>query len=243
MAKKKKEDPGGPSNAYLMSFGDTMTTLLAFFIVLNSLAEEQTGANLHSGTGSFIRSVKGTGLAGSFPGTRTGRAVSMTAGNPLYITEDPSPESGSTALGPDTDANNLRVIERESEQLERFLEQSDQRFGATELSETAAETVFDLFNSFPTEGPILQGPHRKAVLEVASRAVDPDFRIEFTVWATTPGETAIRRAADQALRIQREFIQLLRLGPEPQQRISATARVWFRSDVKRPVMSITVRKR
>ncbi|MCA9059275.1 MAG: hypothetical protein KDA85_12285, partial [Planctomycetaceae bacterium] len=30
----------GPSQAYLLSFGDTMTALLAFFIVLNSLAKE-----------------------------------------------------------------------------------------------------------------------------------------------------------------------------------------------------------
>ena len=55
MAKKQKRVPSGPSNAYLVSFGDTMTALLAFFIVLNSLATEQTGANLYSGTGSFVQ--------------------------------------------------------------------------------------------------------------------------------------------------------------------------------------------
>ena len=38
MVKRKKIAPTGASNAYLISFGDTMTALLAFFIVLNSLA-------------------------------------------------------------------------------------------------------------------------------------------------------------------------------------------------------------
>ena len=70
MAKKQKPEMDGPSNAYLMSFGDTMTTLLAFFIVLNSLAAEQTGANLHSGTGSFIQTTRSMGLAGTFKGKR-----------------------------------------------------------------------------------------------------------------------------------------------------------------------------
>ncbi|MCP4857370.1 MAG: hypothetical protein GY903_23045, partial [Fuerstiella sp.] len=50
-------EPPGPNQSYLISFGDTMTALLAFFIILNTLAEEQTGANLHAGTGSFMESV------------------------------------------------------------------------------------------------------------------------------------------------------------------------------------------
>ena len=54
MARKKEPDKG-PSQAYLISFGDTMTTLLAFFIVLCSMAEDQTGANLYSGNGLVPR--------------------------------------------------------------------------------------------------------------------------------------------------------------------------------------------
>ena len=64
MARKPKPPDKPPSKAYLVSFGDTMTTLLAFFIVLNSLADEQTGANLHAGTGSFIQALESGGLGG-----------------------------------------------------------------------------------------------------------------------------------------------------------------------------------
>ena len=50
---KCKNCPSGPNNSYLISYGDTMTALLAFFIILVTLAEEQTGANLHAGDGIF----------------------------------------------------------------------------------------------------------------------------------------------------------------------------------------------
>ena len=146
-------------------------------------------------------------------------------------------------MGPDKDADKLRVIDREAEQFERFLRDMDQRFAAQPKQEATAETVFDIFNKIPTEGPILVGPYRQSALEVASRAIDPDFSIEFTVWATTPAESAIRRAARQAQQIQQEFYQMLQLAPEDQRRITATARVWFDSKAKRPVASITVRKK
>ena len=73
MARKKKPQSDGPSQAYLISFGDTMTALLAFFIVMNSLAEEQTGAKLYSGTGSFIRAVRTMGMPGMFPSDKSSR--------------------------------------------------------------------------------------------------------------------------------------------------------------------------
>ena len=73
MAKKKKLEPSVPSKAYLVSFGDTMTALLAFFIVLNSLAKEQTGANMYSGTGSFVSAFSNSGLPGDLFGESLAR--------------------------------------------------------------------------------------------------------------------------------------------------------------------------
>ena len=43
-----------------------MTALLAFFIALNSLAHEQTGAHLYAGTGAFIRAFSSEGHVGPF---------------------------------------------------------------------------------------------------------------------------------------------------------------------------------
>ena len=71
MSRKQKPPPSKPSKAYLVSFGDTMTALLAFFIVLNSFAKDQTGANMHSGTGSFVNAMSTSGLPGHYPGDRS----------------------------------------------------------------------------------------------------------------------------------------------------------------------------
>ena len=61
---RKRKPSSKPSKSYMISFGDTMTAMLAFFIVLNTLAKEQTGADLHTGTGSFIAAVNSMGLPG-----------------------------------------------------------------------------------------------------------------------------------------------------------------------------------
>ena len=89
MSRKKKAPPAPPSKAYLVSFGDTMTALLAFFIVLNSFAKDQTGANMHSGTGSFVNAVSSIGLPGVSPGNRSHLVVEKKAAAPIYAVSDP----------------------------------------------------------------------------------------------------------------------------------------------------------
>ena len=68
---RKKTPISKPSKAYLISFGDTMTALLAFFIVLNAFAKEQTGANMYAGTGSFMSAKRTIALSGGEPGDRS----------------------------------------------------------------------------------------------------------------------------------------------------------------------------
>ena len=84
MSGRKKRESSAPSKAYLVSFGDTMTALLAFFIVLNSLAKEQTGANMHSGTGSFVNAFSSTGLPGHLSGSRSSDVIQQEAQKPIY---------------------------------------------------------------------------------------------------------------------------------------------------------------
>ena len=75
MKRIKDQVVSGINKSYLVSFGDTMTALLAFFIVLNSLAEDQTGANLHSGTGSFAVAISGYGVTNRQSSKRTSFVV------------------------------------------------------------------------------------------------------------------------------------------------------------------------
>jgi hypothetical protein len=100
MARKQKAPGAGPNMAYLMSFGDTMTTLLAFFIVLNSLAKEQTGAKLYAGTGSFVSAVSSFGMPGSAPGDNSRHVIKIEEPVPTYVV--PDPEGGEPEMGPGT---------------------------------------------------------------------------------------------------------------------------------------------
>ena len=84
MARKLKPPPDKPSKAYLVSFGDTMTALLAFFIVLNSFSKEQTGANMYSGTGSFRNAIAAIGVSGGELGDKSKLVIPKEAPSPIY---------------------------------------------------------------------------------------------------------------------------------------------------------------
>ncbi|MFP4055840.1 MAG: flagellar motor protein MotB [Candidatus Brocadiia bacterium] len=69
--KKKRRSSGKrPVPAYMMSYGDMMTLLLTFFILLVSIAEEQRAGLVAAGTGSFVHAIETLGLPGILPGGR-----------------------------------------------------------------------------------------------------------------------------------------------------------------------------
>ena len=243
MARKKKAPDSGPSKAYLLSFGDTMTALCAFFIVLNSLAKEQTGANLHAGTGSFVRSLKSFGMPGVAPGDYSARALSFTETSPLYMVPDDVPtETEANGTGPDEDNDQLRVIDRETEQFERFLAEME-RMSKVEPEEKAkGEVVFDIYSPLSPEPPHLKGQAIDAFKQTLPLLRRPDYRDEIIVWATTPSSTAWLRASRQAASIRDQVTTAARLNSDQSRQIIAVGRPWLYSDVKRPVFSLVVRR-
>ncbi len=239
--KKKPEDPP-PSKAYLVSFGDTMTTLLAFFIVLCSLAEEQTGADLYSGTGSFIEAMKGMGLPGKFEGKRTSKAVQLNSSSPLYVAPDldenkPDPKPS----GPE-ESNDVRTIDRETEVYQRMLNEIDRIAKIDNLPETKGEVVFDFFNRFNREPPYLNEGYRKALLQLVPSLRRETHRVDIVVWANMPSPKAWQRAANQATEISAEAAKLLRLNDVQKRRLRSVGKPWRFSDAKRPICSVIVRK-
>ena len=242
MAKQTTLDTGA-SKAYLLSFGDTMTALCAFFIVLNSLAKEQTGANLHAGTGSFARSLQSFGVPGVAPGDASARAAHFPETSPLYTVPDPDGGPAEpNGTGPDDDADQLRVIDREREDLERFLNEVSRFAEVAPEATTAGEMTFDIFNKIQEEPPFLTGKAIDAFVEVATHARNPDYQVHIIVWATTPSTTAWARATKQAAGIRAEFVQKAGLKENTSKNVSAVGRPWLFSDVKRPVFSIVVRR-
>lgn len=243
MSARKKCPPPGASKAYLVSFGDTMTALLAFFIVLNSLAEEQTGANLHAGTGSFVQALKAFGLPGMFSEQLSSQAFQLDNPAPLYIVAPETlEEPGRDAEGPDDEADRRRIIDREQEDYQRFLYELSRWNDLSPTASVDGEVVFDLFTP-PRNKP----PHAPPELLSAARQVAPVLRrkgyeVDLTVWATTPSDSAWSRAADWSVRLRRELVDYLRLSEVQGRRFRAGARPWGSSTAERPTMSITVRR-
>ncbi len=243
MARKKKPPPSGPSNAYLMSFGDTMTTLLAFFIVLNSLAQDQTGANLHAGTGSFMKTMASGGMQTNLIEDRQKSLIKMDDSRPLYVvpSEDNKEPDGS-ALGPDKTDDGVRVIDREKEDFERFINELEKLSELKEQPDVRGEAVFDYFNKMGTDGTLLTEEYRAAMAEVIPLLYQPNYRVEVIVWATTPATSAWKRAAIQAKTITNEIAKLGALKPRQQLRLRGTSKLWFDKKAKRPILTIVTRK-
>lgn len=242
MARKKTQSTGGPSRAYLISFGDTMTALLAFFIVLNSLAKEQTGANLYSGTGSFVRALSGLGLPGML-GKRAERVTQLDYVSPFYTVDDPESRTREgPPKGPDDEDNGVRVIDREREEFERFVFEMEHLYSVDSLPKAKGQIVFDSFDGFPSAPPLLTEDRRTLCGEVLPLLRNEQYRVELIVWATTPSDSAWTRAANQAGSLRHELVTLARLSPEQQKRLTCVAKPWPFSNAKRPTMSIVVIK-
>ena len=242
MARKKKPEDPPPSKAYLVSFGDTMTTLLAFFIVLCSMAEEQTGANLYRGTGSFVASMEGHGLPGAFQGKTTANAIEQHHTSPHYIAPDlDGNPSENNATGPDEE-NGIRSISRETEVFTRFLNEMEVFSSVEKLPETTGEVVFDFFNALPSEPPYLDETYKRAILRIVPTLGMESKEVDLVVWATTPSPTAWNRAIERATRLVDELAEIADLQPEELGRLHAIGKPWLFSDVKRPVVSIIVKQ-
>ena len=241
-AKIKPPDPP-PSKAYLVSFGDTMTTLLAFFIVLCSLAEDQSGANLYRGTGSFVRSLEGGGLPGPFSSNTSANAIVRDASSPLYLAENlDGPESENNATGPDDGDNGMRVLDRDKEVFQRYLNELEQLTKIDSLPEVEGEIVFDIFSRYNREPPLLTKRYKEAIAKVLPLLRRDTHRVEVIVWANMPSPVSWKKATAAATQLHKEILALSRLTDEQSGRLVAVGKAWKFSDVKRPIISIIVRK-
>lgn len=218
-----------------------MTALLAFFIVLNSLAEEQSGANLHRGTGSFVQALQTYGLPGFFSGEKSPQSVQLQEWGPLYITPSDSQEEGSGGDAEDN-TDRRRVVDFELESFYRFLNELERLHAATPLPDVLAEATFDDLSRVPSEAPLLGAGLRETLRQLAPQMRRPETRIEIVVWTTTPAPSAWERAVRQSLELRQEAVRFLQLDSDSAARVTASARTWISSSVTRPGASIVLRR-
>ncbi|MCA9033777.1 MAG: hypothetical protein KDA91_01545 [Planctomycetaceae bacterium] len=240
---KCKCPPVGPNMSYLVSFGDCMTALLAFFIVLNSLAEEQTGANLHAGTGSFIKALESHGVPGLYESGRSQNAFQGVDSAPLYMVEDPEKRPPDpNGAGPDDTEERGRVTDRQKDDFHRFLQEIRRLNKLEGQPNIEGEVSFDILGKMPSEGSPLTPAMKETLNSIGPMLRQADYAIELTVWATTPSQTAWTRAVEQSDRLRQDAARYLRLTPEQQARFTAVGRTWIDGEIKRPAASVTLRK-
>lgn len=242
MGKKQKAPPSAPSKAYLVSFGDTMTALLAFFIVINSMAKEQTGANLYSGTGSFVSALESIGIAGTSPSPNSKYVIQKSAPSPLYalaenLDKNPDQEG---SIGPDDEDDNERKIDRDSENFQRFLNEVDRQFGLKRKKPLVDQVVFDSFELFKEEDGLLSDHAIQLGAEIFPTLRNDKKSVEIIVWATMPSPIIINKYLKKSVEIRKEIENKFWIRPQDRTRIRYTVKPWLFSDAKRPIISFVV---
>jgi len=243
MTLKKKAPPSKPSKAYLVSFGDTMTALLAFFIVINSMAQEQTGANLYAGTGSFVSAVSSIGFPGTSPTSQSRYVTRKASPTPLYalaenLDKNPDQEGN---IGPDDVNDAERTIDREKERFQRFLNEIDREFKLERKETVTDQIVFDSFELFKEEGDSILSDHAIQLFsETLPLLKDDDKFLEVIVWAKMPSPIIIEKTLVLSKKILHEFSLKFNIRPSVKTRLRLVVKPWLFSDAKRPIISFVV---
>lgn len=243
---RKKIPISKPSKAYLISFGDTMTALLAFFIVLNAFAKEQTGANMYAGTGSFMSPKATIALSGGEPGDRSRLLVPKKAPSPIYAVHSENVEKDLKAhFGPDEEGDKELIIDRQTEEFKRFLTNIGREFDVDELPPTRSQIVFDSFENLQRieEGKVRE-PLQKDAIQLASSAITKlardDFSLEIVVWARMPSKGCLIEAMDSAEAIRNQIDRSFRLNEAVKSRMNVSAKPWLFSNSTRPRISFVI---
>jgi hypothetical protein len=241
MAAKKPPPSGGPSKLYLLSFGDCMTSLLAFFIILTSLAQDQTGVDLYVGTGSFVQALDSYGLPGVFPRDRSKLDHQADTCTPQYaVGGDDVKKPNDEQSESDPNKPPRRVLDRELESFERMIFELERRYDVNALPKMQGRVEFDVFEPLNSKSPRLPQGARQILAQVVPLLKIGLHEVEIIVWATTPRRTAWQRAVRESALLRGEAIAMAQLPDAEQHRLKASGRAWPVPDARRPVMTVVV---
>ena len=228
--KKKAGESGIDPNAWMMSYADMVTILLAMFIVLSTLSKDQTGLSLYYGTGSYRKAVKSFGLPSNTD--NTAKTVPLNTPGPRYSYENPN-----TDQAPDT---NQRIIDAEEEMFQHYLSKTNSEFSVQKVKGEAGRSAVDFHNKTGNNYPRLTGKQREMIIPLLVLAHQKNYRVEITAWATTPAETACTRAMQLAADLREEALGEMNAPPEMRVRVSAIGQPWRHRNVKRPIFSVVI---
>lgn len=242
MSKRKKLPPSVPSKAYLVSFGDTMTALLAFFIVLNSLAKEQTGANMYAGTGSFVNAFSGAAQPGHLSGTRSSDVIQQETQKPIYALAENLKDKSDKKIGPDDTDEKQRIIDRDKEQFQKFLDELDQQLDLDTLPKLENQVVFDSFEPPDPKTGKMSLHAVRLISEAVTKLREPGMTLEIVLWADMPKGSSLKRKLDQSADFRKEVERTFWMKASQKNRIRYRVKPWLFADAKRPYLSVILGK-
>jgi hypothetical protein len=235
---KKKQLPGEDqtnSLAWMVSYADMATILLAMFIVLSTCSKDQTGLTLYHGTGSFDRATQSFGLPGLMPNSL--RMVSLSNSGPSH--SFPPPAEWKKNQGPDPNTPD-RVIDSEEERFQYFLTELGHALPVNKLPRPMGQATMDLFEPLDRNPPYLKEFHRQNILPLLPLLRNKQIQIQVVVWAGIPVDSAIVRSATQANGIVDALTASTALTPAERSRLVGVGQCWRYRDVRRPVVSFVV---
>jgi hypothetical protein len=254
-AKKKKEHAHGAAidaNAWMMSYADMATILLAMFIVLSTFSKDQSGISLYYGTGSFRAAVTSFGIPGLFEGSSQAVPLKATGtAHALQSSDRKETESGrespqarheAAPRNENPEQNRGRVIDIEEEQFQRFLDEMGRSFAVAKSPRVLGRSSIDIFDPIGKQPPYLNDRQRDLVAPLMGVLRRENYRLQVVVWAGIPRESAILRSAEEASAVVDELATGAGLDPAARRRLLAVGQSWRYSDVRRPVFSVIVTK-
>lgn len=232
--RKKKGGHGGGvnANAWMVSYADMATILLAMFIVLSTLGKDQTGISLYYGTGSFKQALKNFGLPGL--SDNSSQVVPLKSSGTAYPTDAPFRDAADVPSG--------RILDGEEEYLQHFLNELGRAFETKKLDRTSGQSALDVYEPLGKNAPYLRGKAREVILPLLPLLRRGNYRLQVIVWAPMPNESAVLRASGQAQQLVAEVNTEADLDPAARARLAAVGQTWRYRDVPRPVLSVVVTK-
>jgi Membrane MotB of proton-channel complex MotA/MotB len=237
LLRKKKAHVGGggpDANAWMVSYADMATILLAMFIVLSTFSQDQTGITLYHGTGSFKKGLKNFGLPGLSPNST--QTVPLNHAGPQHSFD---PAEGWKPKEHTPDAPD-RVIDVEEEHFQHFLDEIGRVCPLNKLRRTVGQVTVDMHEPLSPLPPYLTVGHRLRVLPLLALLQRERYHLQIVVWAGMPVDTALIRASTQANAIVEMLAAGAELSPAERARLIGIGRTWPYRDIRRPVLSVVI---
>ena len=176
-----EDEGGGGAPAWMVSFGDMMTLILTFFILLVSLSHEQQAGLVAKGVGSFIVAVRSFGLDGVLDGNEQ-QAIFSNVRIKFNLPPE-ADEDRRTEMASASDKELIRAIADGLEPHDELNQPTIATFDvdSAELSATA-ESYLEII------APTLR-PGRAQVLILEGHALEAS-----SVWGSDPRRLAFARA-------------------------------------------------